>query len=171
MKTNVLAAVALCMVFAAHAKFVQVGGMSESKYAEATARTVAREKLGDLNVLFVGPWTEKKVRAVGELCRKSKMRFTMDEVFDRRTGRVGEKYEGIWSGVRKALSDYSDVLDGSLLMCEYGGISFNWPLSSVDGAETSPKAASSFSEAESNCVEVIRKSVAEARKTGLPPPY
>ena len=171
MKTNVLAAVALCMVFAAHAKFIQVGGMSESKYAEATARTVAREKLGDLNVLFVGPWTEKKVRAVGELCRKSKMRFTMDEVFDRRTGRVGEKYEAIWPGVRKALCDYSDVLDGSLLMCEYGGISFNWPLSSVDGAETSPKAASSFSEAESNCVEVIRKSVAEARKTGLPPPY
>ena len=171
MEKRLVLSVVLCAAFAVQAKFVQVGGMSEAEYSESTARTVAKEKLGDLNVLFVGPWTENKIRAVGNLCRKHKMRFTMDEAFSRGTGRVGKKYEAIWPGVVKALNEYSDVLDGSLLMCEYGGVSFNWPLASVDGTETEPKAASSFGEAESNCVEIIRKAIAQARKSGLPAPY
>jgi peptidoglycan/xylan/chitin deacetylase (PgdA/CDA1 family) len=84
---------------------------------------------------------------------------------------LSEKYQGIWPEVKKALADYSDVLDGSLLMCEYGGISFNWPLSSVKDAATGPKSAATFAEAESNCVAILRQSVDDARKNGLPPPY
>lgn len=165
------AAAAISVPLAAQAKFVQVGGMSEAKYSEATARTVAAEKLGDLNVMFVGPWTAAKIRAVGSVCRKHKMRFTMDEAFSRGSGRLGEKYRPIWPEVVKALDEYSDVLDGSLLMCEYGGVSFNWPLSSVENTSTEPKAAETFGEAESNCVAILRESVAEARKVGLPAPY
>lgn len=153
------------------AKLVQVGGMSEAKYGSETAKKVAAEGLGDLNVLFVGPWSPDRLRAVGNLCRKQKMRFTMDEAFDRGTGRVGDKYRPIWPEVVKTLGEYDDVLDGSLLMCEYGGVAFNWPLSTVDGMETEPKAAETFGEAESNCVAVLRKAVAEARSSGLPPPY
>ena len=78
MEKRLVLSVVLCVAFAVQAKFVQVGGMSEAEYSESTARTVAKEKLGDLNMLFVGPWTENKIRAVGNLCRKHKMRFTMD---------------------------------------------------------------------------------------------
>ena len=166
-----ICAAAAAAAFAAQAKFVQTGGMNEAVYGGETARKIAAEKLGDLNVLFVGPWTEAKIRAVGQLCRKHKMRFTMDEAYDRGTGRLGGKYRDIWPGVKKALAEYSDVLDGSLLMCEYGGVSFNWPLSSVKDTHTEPKSAATFGEAESNCVAILREAVADARKTGLPPPY
>lgn len=167
-----LAIVALTMMtMPLQAKLVQVGGMSEADYSDATAKKVAAEKLGDLNVLFCGPWTPEKIRAVGKECRKNKMRFTMDEAFSRGTGRVEEKYKKIWPGVVKALGEYSDVLDGSLIMCEYGGVAFNWPLSTVDGWDTEPKSATTFGEAESNCIEVLRRTVAEGEKSGLPRPY
>ena len=48
-----LAIVALTMMtMPLQAKLVQVGGMSEADYSDATAKKVAAEKLGDLNVLF-----------------------------------------------------------------------------------------------------------------------
>ena len=49
---------------------VRVGGMSESSYGTATMECFKREKLGNYTVLFVGPWTPDKLRAIGEFCRK-----------------------------------------------------------------------------------------------------
>ena len=45
-----------------------IGGLSEAKYGAETAETIACEGLGSLTVLFVGPWTGEKIRAVGEVC-------------------------------------------------------------------------------------------------------
>ncbi|MEI3005106.1 MAG: hypothetical protein V8T87_10880 [Victivallales bacterium] len=62
-------------------KRVSVGprrGMSESSYGTATMECFKREKLGNYTVLFVGPWTPDKLRAIGEFCRKENMRFVMD---------------------------------------------------------------------------------------------
>ena len=44
---------------------VRVGGMSESSYGTATMECFKREKLGNYTVLFVGPWTPDKLRAIG----------------------------------------------------------------------------------------------------------
>ena len=65
------------------AAVVHVGGMSESPYGTRTAETIVREGLGDYTVLFVGPWTGAKIRAVGDYCRAHQMKFVMDETVSR----------------------------------------------------------------------------------------
>lgn len=71
---------------------VRVGGMSESSYGTATMECFKREKLGNYTVLFVGPWTPDKLRAIGEFCRKENMRFVMDEMMNRLTGEFTPSY-------------------------------------------------------------------------------
>lgn len=154
-----------------YAKFVRVGGLNEALYSGETAKMMADEKLGSVNLLFSGPWTPEKLRAVGDVCRRHSMSFLMDEAFDRGTGELSGAYVPVWKEVLKTLAEYRDVVDGSFLMSEYGGVAFNWPLSSVDGMKTEPQAAETYGEAESNCINVIRKAVAEARRVGLPAPY
>ena len=99
---------------------VRVGGMSESSYGTATMECFKREKLGNYTVLFVGPWTPDKLRAIGEFCRKENMRFVMDEMMNRLTGEFTPSYLPLRREVLEVLEEYRDVLDGSLLMCEYG---------------------------------------------------
>ena len=120
---------------------VRVGGMSESGYGIATLEHFRNEKLGNYTVLFVGPWTPEKLREIGRFCRKENMRFVMDEMVNRLTGEITGGYATIRAEVLKTLSEYADVCDGSLLMCEYGGLMFYWPWSTVAESRTLPPPA------------------------------
>lgn len=153
------------------AAVVHVGGMSESPYADRTAATIVREGLGDYTVLFVGPWTAEKVRTVGDFCRAHKMRFVMDEVVSRRQRTIRGAYRGIADASLAAAREYADVLDGSLLLCEFGGLMFNWPESTVEHAATKPPPAKTFAEAEFNTVDCMRQTIAFAETNGVPRPY
>lgn len=168
-----LISMALAGALSASAKdvHVRVGGMSESPYGVRTAETIMREGLGDYTVLFVGPWTAEKIAQVGEYSRKHAMKFTMDEMFCRLNGGVRETYAPIKDEVLAELKNYSDVLDGSLLLCEFGGLMFNWPESTVAGGSKKPKKAETYAEADMNAVDCMKASVAEAAAAGLPRPY
>lgn len=159
------------LMAAAAASVVHVGGMSESPYGTRTAETIVREGLGDYNVLFVGPWTAEKIRAVGDYCRANKMRFVMDETIDRLSGEMRRLPGWDVPAALAAARDYKDVLDGSLLLCEFGGLMFNWPESTVATAATKPPPATTFAEAESNTVACMRRTIANAEKAGVPRPY
>ena len=51
---------------------VTVGGMSESKYVEKTAQTIADEGLGTHTVLFrKGPWNPDMLERVIKVCREN----------------------------------------------------------------------------------------------------
>ena len=133
--TSAVCAFAFAAVATAGEVRVRVGGMSEAPYAAHTAETIVREGLGDYTVLFVGPWTAPKIAAVGAFCREHGMTFTMDEMFSRRNGGFRSSYAPIKDGVLAELRKWSDVLDGSLLLCEFGGLMFNWPESTVTGGK------------------------------------
>ena len=150
---------------------VQVGGMSESPYVEKTVETIKAEGLGDYTVLFVGPWTGEKIRKVGDSCREHKMKFVMDETVNRLTGKVRSSYQDHLAGSLAALKEYQDVFDGSLLLCEFGGLMFNWPESTVHNAATKPPPAETFSECATNTVLCMRKTIATAKELGVPGPY
>ena len=88
---------------------VRVGGMSESSYGTATMECFKREKLGNYTVLFVGPWTPDKLRAIGEFCRKENMRFVMDEMMNRLTGEFTPSYLPVKKEVLEVLEEYRDA--------------------------------------------------------------
>lgn len=150
---------------------VRVGGMSESPYGVRTAETIVREGLGDYTVLFVGPWTAKKIAEVGAYCREHGLTFTMDEMFSRRNGGFRGTYAPIAHEVLAELKNWEGVLDGSLLLCEFGGLMFNWPESTVTGGRKKPPRAETYAEADANTVTCMRSSIAEAAAAGLPRPY
>ena len=150
---------------------VRTGGMSESGYGITTLETMKAEKLGNYTVLFVGPWTPEKIREVGEFCRREKKRFVMDEMVNRLTGELTGSYEPISKEVLDILSEYQDVLDGSLLMCEYGGLMFYWPQSTVAGSKTLPPPANDIAEAAANTEKQMREALDYAKRMGLKAPF
>ena len=150
---------------------VRTGGMSESGYGITTLETMKAEKLGDYTVLFVGPWTPEKIREVGEFCRREKKNFVMDEMVNRLTGEFTGSYEPISKEVLDVLSEYQDVLDGSLLMCEYGGLMFYWPQSTVAGSKTLPPPANDIAEAAANTEKQMREALDYAKRMGLKAPF
>ena len=154
-----LAACALASAAAAAADGVRVrvGGMSESPYVARTVETIVHEGLGDYTVLFVGPWTAAKIAEVGAFCREHGMTFTMDEMFSRRNGGFRSSYAPIKDDVLAELRKWSDVLDGSLLLCEFGGLMFNWPESTVTGGRKRPPPAETFVEADANTVRCMKE--------------
>ena len=150
---------------------VRVGGMSESGYGIATLEHFRNEKLGNYTVLFVGPWTPEKLHEIGQFCRKENMRFVMDEMVNRLTGEITKGYAPIRTEVLKTLSEYADVCDGSLLMCEYGGLMFYWPWSTVAESRTLPPPAADSEEAARNTEQRMREAIACARASGLKAPF
>lgn len=150
---------------------VWIGGMSESPYGLEPAKRIQRERLGNYTVLFNGPWTPEQVREVGEFCRRKGMRFVMDEMMDRLDGTVTSRYRPMKEKVLEALSPYRDVLDGSLLLCEYGGLMFYWPQSTVDQSPMLAGEVRDFREAERHAVERMRKTIAYAQEEGVPGPF
>lgn len=152
-------------------QYVRTGGMSESGYGIRTLEYFKKEKLGNYTVLFVGPWTPEKIRAVGDFCRREKMTFLMDEMVNRLSGELTDGYAPVSAEVIAALKEYEDVCDGSLLLCEYGGLMFYWPQSTVAGSRTLPPPARNFSEASANTEARMRESIAYARNNGMKAPF
>ncbi len=150
---------------------VRVGGLSESVFGLSTLEDIKKEGLGSYTVLFIGPWTPEKLREVGEFCRKENRCFVMDETVCRFSGEISAVYAPIHKDVLAVLDEYRDVLDGTLLMCEYGGLMFYWPLSTVAGSSTQPSPASDFEKAAWNTEEQMQKVLDYARFNGMKSPF
>lgn len=150
---------------------VSTGGMSESAYQTETQQRMVQEKLGNYSVLFVGPWTPEKLRATCVFCHEHGIRLVMDEMLNRLTGGFTDSYASCREEVMQILREFADIFDGSLLMCEYGGLRFYWPQSTVEGSLTQPRAAADFAEAAADTENCMREAIAFARKNGIPPPY
>ncbi len=157
------------------AHVVQTGSIAEGGHGVATAETLTREGCGTLLNLFAGKWTPEKVRAVGEHCRKHGCMFTMDETFDRKTGRWKGEYEPMKDELLAVLRDYRDVCAGTQHYSETGGVMFYWPFADVQaGGVPSPRipaSGGSLARAyEATCARV-REDLRQAIEAGLPAPH
>ena len=111
---------------------VVVGGLCESKYVEKTAQTIADEGLGSYNVLFrKGPWNPAMLEKVIKVCRENNMTFTMDEVMDRQNYGTYQNYQDSLAQIIEVLQKNADVMDGTLVLGEFGGVNFAWPVTSA----------------------------------------
>jgi len=175
---------------------VRLGALCEGKYGLRTPETVVREKLG--TVLYLFPtWTLEKIREIGELCRHENMTFLIDEMFDRLNGDFIPQYKVSKDAILEVLQEYSDVFIGSPLLCEYGGLLFYWPKTTVAGTApvhpalmdyqpndgdsdnlSSEKTENtllpeldSFAEGSRLTVENLRKIIARADRVGIKRPF
>ena len=129
---------------------------------------------GNLLNLFHGKWTPEKIRAVGEHCRKHGCVFTMDEMFNRWSGKMKSEYAPQKEELLAALRDYSDVCVGTQHYSETGGLMFYWhPHDAMNKGVFSPRIAkggNSLAQAyESTCAQV-RADLRQAKEAGLPEP-
>ena len=169
-----LVAVVGCAGIALAAHVVQTGSIAEGGYGAATAETLTRDGCGNLLNLFHGKWTPEKIRAVGEHCRKHGCVFTMDEMFNRWSGKMKDEYTPQKEALLAALREYSDVCIGTQHYSETGGLMFYWhPKNAMNRGQFSPRIAkggNSLAQAyESTCAQV-REDLRQAKETGLPEP-
>jgi len=109
-------------------KKVTIGGMSEASYGLKTLKKIRQERLGDYTVLFVGPWDMEKLKVVIPFCKENGMRFVMDETYSRLRGVFREPFDSYdKEEFQNLLKSAGDVFDGTLFMCEYGGMMLYWP--------------------------------------------
>ena len=106
-------AVVVSAEIALAAHVVQTGSIAEGGYGAATAETLTRDGCGNLLNLFHGKWTPEKIRAVGEHCRKHGCVFTMDEMYNRWSGKMKSEYAPQKEELLAALRDYRDVCVGT----------------------------------------------------------
>ena len=109
-------------------KKVTIGGMSEAGYGLKTLKKIHEEQLGDYTVLFVGPWDMEKLKEVIPFCKENGMRFVMDEAYSRLRGVFREPFDSYdKEEFQSLLKSAGDTFDGTLFMCEYGGMMLYWP--------------------------------------------
>ena len=149
---------------------VRTGSIAEAKYGADSAEVIADEGIGDKVLMFVGPWTAEKVRAVGDRCRRRGLRFSMDEMFDRLSGDWKDEYRPIRGEVLKAIEDYRDVFDGTQHQSESGGVLFYWPLTDKPFVRA-PLAKNSYSDAFERIGRQLSRDIETAKAGGLVPPY
>lgn len=151
---------------------VVVGGMSESKYVEETARTIAREGLGTHTVLFrKGPWNPAMLERVVAVCRANGMTFTMDEVMHRQAAGPQPIYLDSLSEIVEVLRKNADIVDGTLMLGEFSGVNFSWPATSARKGNAVMPAVKRYSEADAFVRERIADQTARADSIGLPRPF
>lgn len=152
-------------------KHVEIGGMCESGYGLETFERMRSEKLGNYAVLFAGPWDLEKLRSAVAFCKEHGMRFVMDETYSRLRGVFREPFLGYDKEEFQAvLKDAGDLYDGSLFMCEYGGLCFYWPWEYVKGKPNATPQTGDVVAARKFVVENLRRQVEEAKERLLPPP-
>jgi len=152
-------------------QYVQVGGMSESGYGIETLKTMKKEELGNYTVLFVGPWDNEKIKELAEFCRENNCKFVMDEMINRLTGELTEPYRKLdRAELANIIEEYSDCFDGSLIMCEYGGMMLYWPKDYVKGSCVPLSITDDFIEAESEMIERLRKIIDYAKQKKMASP-
>ena len=151
---------------------VAVGGLCESKYVEQTAQTIADEGLGSHAVLFrKGPWNPSMLEKVVEVCRENGMTFTMDEVMDRQNHGPYEIYLDSLDQIIEVLQTNADIVDGTLVLGEFGGVNFAWPATSARKGTASMPPVSTYSEAEAWVRNRVKSQTDYADSLGLPRPY
>ena len=151
---------------------VVVGGLCESKYVEQTAQTIADEGLGSHAVLFrKGPWNPSMLEKVVEVCRENGMTFTMDEVMDRQNHGPYEIYLDSLDQIIEVLQTNADIVDGTLVLGEFGGVNFAWPATSARKGTASMPPVSTYSEAEAWVRKRVKSQTDYADSLGLPRPY
>jgi len=151
--------------------YVKVGGMSEGVYGLQTVETLLTEKAGNYTVLFSRGWCPKKVKDLIFFCQKHQFQFVMDETWRRLQGVVREEYGGErGKEIHLMLKQAGAVYDGVLFMCEYGGLTLYWPLSTVKESKNVIPKTNSLMLAKENLVSQLRKLIQEAVREGLPRP-
>lgn len=151
---------------------VAVGGLCESKYVEQTAQTIADEGLGTYNVLFrKGPWNPDMLKKVIKVCRENGMTFTMDEVMDRQNYGPYQIYLDSLTQIIDVLRENIDVMDGTLVLGEFGGVNFAWPVTSARKGTASMPAVSTYSQADAWIRNRVKSQTDYADSIGLPRPY
>ena len=152
-------------------QYVQVGGMSESGYGIETLKTMKKEGLGNYTVLFVGPWKNEQVKELAEFCRENNCKFVMDEMINRLTGELTDNYQNLDRKVlEEIIENYRDCFDGSLIMCEYGGLMLYWPKDYVKGSNVPLSVTDDFAEAEAEMIERLKKIIEYAKQEKITPP-
>ena len=151
---------------------VTVGGMSESKYVEKTAQTIADEGLGTHTVLFrKGPWNPDMLERVIKVCRENGMTLTMDEATHRQNYGPNTGYADSLSQIVEVLQKNSDIVKGTLLLGEFAGVNFAWPASSATKGKDVMPSVSTYSEADAFVRERVSRQTAYADSVGLPRPF
>lgn len=152
-------------------QYVQVGGMSESGYGTETLKTMKKEGLGNYTVLFLGPWDNEKIKALATFCRDNNCKFVMDEMINRLTGELTDNYQKLDRTVlADIVAEYSDCFDGSLIMCEYGGLMLYWPKDYVKGSSVPLSVTEDFADAETEMIERLKKIIEYAKQKRMPSP-
>ena len=151
---------------------VTIGGLSESKYVEQTAQTIADEGLGSYTVLFrKGPWNPAMLEKVVKVCRENGMTFMMDEVMDRRHRGPQQMYLDSLEQIVDVLKANADIACGTNVLSEFCGVNFAWPYSSVSKATEAMPSVRTYSEADAWIRKRVEDQTAIADSIGLPRPF
>ena len=151
---------------------VVTGGLSESKYVEKTAQTIYDEGLGTYTVLFrKGPWNPDMLNRVIKVCREKGMTFTMDEVMDRQNYGPYQIYRDSLSQIIDVLRENADIMDGTLVLGEFGGVNFAWPATSARKGTASIPPVSTYSQVDAWVRHRVKSQTDYADSLGLPRPY
>ncbi len=152
-------------------KHIDVGGMCEAKYGLDTLKRIRDERLGNYAVLFVGSWSMEQLREVVTFCKKHNIRFVMDEMWRRTQPFPRPGYAGLdKEEFRTLIDDACDVFDGSLFMCEYGGLAAYWPLSTVEGSPNIIPPTDCAAEAKANMITKLQELIDKATTWLVPRP-
>ncbi len=147
-------------------KRVSVGGMSEASYEISTLERIRDEGLGDYTVLFVGPWPVEVLCRVIAFCREHKIKFVMDEMWSRLRDVLRENYAMITpQEMDRLIAEAGEAYDGTLFMCEYGGLGLYWPESTIKGSPNAIPPTACAAEAEGYFISKLRDSIARAEQT------
>jgi len=150
---------------------VAVGGLCEGPAGMATPERIRDEKLGSYLPMFVGPWEPKMLRRLCLLCRKQGWKLGTDEFISRMTGDFREDYRPLLEETVQVLKEFPDVVYGTSILQEYGGVRFYWPYASVEGAPTCPSPVKDFAAAQDELLAVLRATLERSRKMGFPEPH
>ncbi len=151
---------------------VVVGALSESGGVEKTALIIADEGLGKHTVLFhKSPWNPDMLEKVAEVCRKNGMTFTMDEVMHRQNLGPKQEYLDSLSEIVEVLRRNADVVDGTLMIGEFAGVNFAWPVTSARKGKDVMPAVSTYSQADAFIRKRVKSQTDYADSIGLPRPF
>lgn len=153
-------------------QYVKVGGMSESGYGIKTLEKIKTDGLGNYTVLFVGPWDNQQIQAVAQFSRDNKFKFVMDEMINRLTGELTDKYQPLDKvEINNIVDSCHNSFDGSLIMCEYGGLMLYWPQNYIKGSDVPLSVTADFAEAEAEMIVRLKSILEYARRVKIPAPF
>lgn len=152
-------------------KSVDVGGMCESAYGLQTFDRILDEGLGNYAVLFAGPWSLDQLREAVAFCKQHNIRFVMDEMWRRTLPLPRPGYADMDAETFRALmADAGTICDGTLFMCEYGGLAAYWPASTVEGSPNVIPPTDCAAEAKARMVAKLRELIDMATAWLVPRP-